>query len=287
VNLRYTVPVLGVCLVAGIVTGCICHWTPPDTHAEPADTTALGLNVVYPVMTLWPGETRRIRLPDVEHVTMPCALVVRGSPVLSVSTEPGRARSSTYRTSVMPMPTPATNFVGPLLPVVIPNATPPPPRECWIHADSLGMSGDSTALRVTLTTMTKPERHSRWTWPVRIAHPQTASVSPFALSGESRRDAHVIKHPPKETSVSAYPNPFNPQTMVEFAVTIRCDVTVRIHDASGACIRALLCGERDIGSYNVLWDGRTDDGGAVASGIYFVRVQAGPRTVTCKLVLLK
>jgi hypothetical protein len=152
----------------------------------------------------------------------------------------------------MPPPTPATNFVGPLLPVVIPNAAPPPPHECWIHADSLAAPGDSTTFRVTLTTMTKPERHSRWTWPVHIVAPQTASTAPFTLRGESLREANIIKHPPRETSVSAYPNPFNPQTMVEFAVTIRCVVLVRIHDAHGASF-ARSCGERDIGSYNVLW----------------------------------
>jgi hypothetical protein len=281
------VPVLGVCLVACIVPGCICHWTPPDTHAEPADTTSLGLNVVYPALSMWPGETRRIRLPDVSRVTVPCVLVLRGSPALGVSTAPQRALSSTYRTSVMPLPTPATNFIGPMLPTMVQSASPPPPRECWIHADSLAVSGDSTVLRVTLTSMTKPERHSRWTWPVRIESPQTASAAtPFAGT-QFVRDAPIVKHPPRETTVAAYPNPFNPQTMVQFAVTTRGTVSVRIHDARGACIRTLFSGERDIGSYAIVWDGRTDDGEAVSSGIYFVRVETGLRTVTCKLVLLK
>jgi hypothetical protein len=188
----------------------------------------------------------------------------------------------------MPLPTPATNFIGPMLAGVMQSASPPPPGECWIHADSLAMSGDSTVLRVTLTTMTKPARHSRWTWPVRIASAQTASAAnPFATNTQPARDARIIKHPPKQTSVAAYPNPFNPQTMVEFAVVTRGEVTVRIHDARGACIRTLFSGERDIGSYAVVWDGRTDHGAAVSSGIYFVRVETSTRTVTCKLVLLK
>jgi hypothetical protein len=186
----------------------------------------------------------------------------------------------------MPLLAPATNFIGPLLPVVTPNAPPPPPRECWIHVDSLAVPGDSMVFRVTLSTITKPERHSRWTWPIRVTAPLTASA-PFAASAQPVRDARIIKHPPKETSVSAYPNPFNPETRVEFAVTIRTPVTVRIHDARGACVRTLFSGERDIGSYAVQWDGLSEDGTAVSSGIYFVRVQAGTRTAACKLVLLK
>jgi len=41
------------------------------------------------------------------------------------------------------------------------------------------------------------------------------------------------------------------------------------------------------GSFSVEWEGRNDEGHAVASGVYFYRLQAGPRVETRKMVFLK
>jgi hypothetical protein len=42
-----------------------------------------------------------------------------------------------------------------------------------------------------------------------------------------------------------------------------------------------------MGRYKVTWDGRSTDGTAVASGIYFVRLESGGQTQTRKIALLK
>jgi hypothetical protein len=161
-------PVLCVCLIAGVVSGCIYRSPHPDSHADPSDTACLGLNIVYPLTTMWPGETRRVRLPDVAGVPVPCQLVLRGNSSLGFCTVRGRAYSTTYRTTIMPLPAPASNFISPLIAVATPGGSSSPPRECWVHADSLAAPGDSLVFHVTLTTMTTPERHSHWAWPVRI-----------------------------------------------------------------------------------------------------------------------
>ena len=41
------------------------------------------------------------------------------------------------------------------------------------------------------------------------------------------------------------------------------------------------------GYHSVIWDGRDANGGQVASGVYFFRVQAGPLDETRKMLLLK
>jgi hypothetical protein len=88
-------------------------------------------------------------------------------------------------------------------------------------------------------------------------------------------------------SVSNYPNPFNPRTTVSYTVPSRGHVTVRLFDAHGAHVATLFDGERNTGAYSVDWDGRTKNGDAVASGLYFARIEHNGATRTKKMVLLK
>ena len=84
-----------------------------------------------------------------------------------------------------------------------------------------------------------------------------------------------------------YPNPFNPATLIKFSVRAPGDVTLRICDVEGRALRTLVDGWRGPGEYRVMWDGKRDDGTAVASGIYFYRLETGGLTATRKMVLLK
>jgi flagellar hook assembly protein FlgD len=44
---------------------------------------------------------------------------------------------------------------------------------------------------------------------------------------------------------------------------------------------------KDAGSYNVAWDGMNDRGGAVASGIYFYKMETKDFSQTKKMVMLR
>jgi hypothetical protein len=88
-------------------------------------------------------------------------------------------------------------------------------------------------------------------------------------------------------SVSNYPNPFNPRTTVSYTVPSRGHVTVAVYDLSGAHVATLFDGERNAGAYSIDWDGRTKNGDAVASGLYFARIEHSSGTRTKKMVLLK
>ncbi len=89
-------------------------------------------------------------------------------------------------------------------------------------------------------------------------------------------------------SVSNFPNPFNPSTTVSYTVPSRGNVIVAIYDARGARVATLVNNEtRDAGAYRMEWNGRTDGGTAVSSGIYFARIEHNGAARTKKLVLLK
>jgi hypothetical protein len=84
------------------------------------------------------------------------------------------------------------------------------------------------------------------------------------------------------------PNPFNPRTMIRFTVpSPGSSASLKIYDVSGSAVRALVDDEIVDGTKTVWWDGRNDNGAAVASGVYFYRLHAAGKVLTKKLVLVR
>lgn len=79
-----------------------------------------------------------------------------------------------------------------------------------------------------------------------------------------------------------YPNPFNPNTTISFRLPEAAQVRLDVFNIMGQRIATLVDRYVEAGFYSVDWDG-----GAVASGIYFYRVQAGQFSETRKMVLMK
>ena len=95
-----------------------------------------------------------------------------------------------------------------------------------------------------------------------------------------------------------YPNPFNPETWIPFELSQEAKVAVSIYDVSGQLIRQLDVGHQSDGIYTskeraAYWDGKTETGETVASGIYFYSIRittSGPTTdftSTRRMVILK
>jgi len=101
---------------------------------------------------------------------------------------------------------------------------------------------------------------------------------------EQDRDAPAVAI---GTGLMSRPNPFNPATTVSFELTEPSRVSLRVYDTRGALVRTLRDEALSAGKYDTRWNGRDDSGRAVATGIYFVRLVAGHRSETMKLVLLK
>lgn len=84
-----------------------------------------------------------------------------------------------------------------------------------------------------------------------------------------------------------FPNPFNPRTTIRFAVTSAQDVTLTVYNVAGQKVRTLYRGRVLAGEQSVVWDGRDDAGGTVATGVYIYRLTAESGTQTRKMVFLK
>lgn len=84
-----------------------------------------------------------------------------------------------------------------------------------------------------------------------------------------------------------YPNPFNPRTKVDFTLDRDAMATLRVYDASGRLVRTLLDSFVAAGRHSAAWDGRDDAGRSAASGVYFLRLQAGGQFLSRTVNLIK
>ena len=85
----------------------------------------------------------------------------------------------------------------------------------------------------------------------------------------------------------AYPNPFNPETTVEYGLPQTAKVTLTVHNLLGQQVRTIVQREQEAGAYQVRWDGKDDRGMQLPSGIYFFRFSAGQFMQQRKCILLK
>jgi len=79
-----------------------------------------------------------------------------------------------------------------------------------------------------------------------------------------------------------YPNPFNPTTSIEYQVASIEKVSIKVYDILGREITTLVNEVKSPGIYEVKFDASN-----LSSGVYFYQLNAGSKTATKKLLLLK
>jgi photosystem II stability/assembly factor-like uncharacterized protein len=89
-----------------------------------------------------------------------------------------------------------------------------------------------------------------------------------------------------------FPNPFNPSTTIRYDLAASADVTIRIFDVAGRCVRTIENGIQGQGVHDAMWDGTGNHGEPVASGVYFTRLTLHPVTggawaMTRKMLLIR
>ncbi|MCH8873092.1 T9SS type A sorting domain-containing protein, partial [candidate division KSB1 bacterium] len=84
-----------------------------------------------------------------------------------------------------------------------------------------------------------------------------------------------------------YPNPFNPSTVIKYALPKSSNVSLVIYNLMGQ--EVMRWDENNVtpGYYEKTWNGTTQSGIPVSSGMYIYRIVAGDFVSTNKMVLLK
>ena len=100
--------------------------------------------------------------------------------------------------------------------------------------------------------------------------------------------AGIVQPPdPDDLFVSApFPNPSNDLVFLTFSVVTTTQVHIEIFNMLGQRVTTIVQKALLPGTHRFVWDGRDEEGVAVADGVYFVsHAGAGPRTVRKVLFL--
>ena len=88
--------------------------------------------------------------------------------------------------------------------------------------------------------------------------------------------------PEKYNLENNYPNPFNPQTNINFDLPVSAFADLRIYDTKGSEVKTLLSENLQPGSYQV-----TFNAGNLPSGVYFYRLITKGFSDTKRMILVK
>ncbi|KQC04066.1 MAG: hypothetical protein APR54_08990 [Candidatus Cloacimonas sp. SDB] len=89
-----------------------------------------------------------------------------------------------------------------------------------------------------------------------------------------------------DLSLSNYPNPFNPTTMIEFSIPNDSSIEINIYNSKGQKINTLINEDLIQGQYTVYWEGNNYLGDSVSSGVYLYSLKVNGRQVSLKKCLL-
>ena len=93
--------------------------------------------------------------------------------------------------------------------------------------------------------------------------------------------------PPVETAFSlAGGNPLRDRALIHFGLPESRDVSLRVFDVQGRCVRTLLDGIQPAGAHSLEWNGTDERGSRLAHGTYFVRFVSGDYRRVVKVPLI-
>ncbi len=107
-----------------------------------------------------------------------------------------------------------------------------------------------------------------------------AQLVEIRLAGEGGQPAEFYLAP-------AYPNPFNPATVIAYGLPEAAPVRLSIYNLFGQEVIRLVEGVQPAGRKQVHWNGRNQNGNTVSSGIYLIRLNAGAHQFIRRVMLLK
>ncbi len=86
---------------------------------------------------------------------------------------------------------------------------------------------------------------------------------------------------------NAYPNPFNPETHINFSISENSNVNLSIYNVLGQKVKTFYNQEMKAGKYSVTWTGLDENNSKCSSGIYFYILQTNNFKSIKKMLLLK
>jgi hypothetical protein len=87
--------------------------------------------------------------------------------------------------------------------------------------------------------------------------------------------------------INNYPNPFNPETTIQFELTHDSKTEVEIFNVKGQKVTKLIDEELGMGIHSIVWNGNDEHGKRVSSGVYFYQIKCDNQVKTKKMIMIK
>jgi hypothetical protein len=84
-----------------------------------------------------------------------------------------------------------------------------------------------------------------------------------------------------------YPNPFNPETTIEFSIPARMPVCLEVFNIKGQLVTRLIDEVLPAGTHKVVFNGLDINKRNIASGVYYYRIKTPSGVQMRKMLLLK
>lgn len=117
---------------------------------------------------------------------------------------------------------------------------------------------------------------------VQIEGSQDGTALRLAVGTEGYVDEQADQVIPDEVTLTSYPNPVQKQATVEYTLPERADVRVALYDVLGRRVATLEEGSKQAGRHQIQLE-RT----GLSSGVYFGRLEAGDKTRTQKITIVR
>jgi hypothetical protein len=120
--------------------------------------------------------------------------------------------------------------------------------------------------------------------------PSDLNLSEFLIvdRGSALISTEIKGQLPSEYSLNQnYPNPFNSSTKISFDMPEDGQVELSVYDVLGRKVATLINETMTAGSHSINWDGRSQDGEIMATGVFFYRLQAKDFDETKRMLLVK
>ncbi|NUO20381.1 S8 family serine peptidase [bacterium] len=108
----------------------------------------------------------------------------------------------------------------------------------------------------------------------------------YLMSG-GRSNDRLVSVPQEYKLYQNYPNPFNPTTQIEFDLPEASNLTLKVFNTLGQEVVTVSDGKFNAGHYVMTWNGKSNAGIDVATGLYIYQLKAGSFLDTKKMILMR
>ncbi|MDP8322401.1 MAG: T9SS type A sorting domain-containing protein, partial [Candidatus Stygibacter australis] len=159
----------------------------------------------------------------------------------------------------------------------------------WINLDtSSGNLEDGEDVEITMNFDTNDIEEGIHTCDIVITCDSwDTKIINVVLNVTNGDDNNSSELPEAVTLNGNYPNPFNPETEIMFLLPNNEKINLSVYNLKGQLVRTLVDNYLPGGSHSIIWDGKTNNGEMVSSGVYFYKLSVGETSETRKMILLK